>query len=168
MDLLRRHAAGELAEVLGAKLLDHDILQRTLQIRAAADRATAQLPPDQLHLLQVYSNGINAAIANQKKHLPLEFHLLGYEPRPWTPRDSILVSLAMFQDLTNQYPTKLTREALTAKLPPALIADMYPEGSWRDHPPTMPEPDLTIEGPPIEQVPLDESQSSSGENSSRL
>ena len=158
MDLLRRHAAGELAAILGPTLLPHDRLQRTLQIRAAADRAVAQLPPGQLHLLEVYARGVNASIAAQSAHLPLEFHILGYKPAPWTPRDSLLVSLAMFQDLTNQFPTKLARESLSARLPPELVPDLYPTGSWRDHPPTTPEPDLTIEGPPIEQVPLDESQ----------
>ncbi len=158
MDLLRRHAAGELAAVLGASMLPHDRLQRTLQVRAAADRAIAQLPPDQIHRLEVYARGVNASIAQQQSHLPLEFHVLSYKPAPWTPRDSILVSLAMFQDLTNQYPTKLAREALTARLPAELVPDLYPTGSWRDHPPTVPEPDLTIPGPPIQEVPLDESQ----------
>jgi penicillin G amidase len=47
MDILRRNAAGQLAEILGRSLLDHDRLQRTLQLRAAADRAVAVLPPDQ-------------------------------------------------------------------------------------------------------------------------
>jgi penicillin amidase len=164
MDMLRRHAAGELAAVYGSPLLGHDRLQRTLQIRAAADRAAAQLPPDQLHMLQVYAQGVNAAIAAQSAHLPIEFRLLRYQPAPWTPRDSLLVSLAMFQDLTTSFPTKLARESLTSRLPADLRAqleeDLYPEGSWRDHPPSMPIPDLTIEGPPIEDVPLDESQSS--------
>ena len=159
MDLLRRHAAGELAEVLGASLVDHDKLQRTLQVRAAADRAIAQLPADQKHLLEVYARGVNASIAQQRDHLPLEFHILGYTPAPWTPRDSILVSLAMFEDLTTGYPAKLAREALSVRLPPNLVPDLYPVGSWRDHPPTTPEPDLTLPGPEIEQVPLDESQS---------
>lgn len=159
MDILRRHAAGELAAILGPTLLPHDRLQRTLQIRAAADRAVANLPPDQLHLLTVYAQGVNAAIADQRDRLPIEFRVLGYKPAPWTPRDSILVSLAMFQDLTDAYQQKLDREALTARLAPDLVADLYPVGSWRDHPPTQPPIDLTIEGPAIEDVPLDESQS---------
>ena len=160
MDTLRRHAAGTLAEIFGASLLPHDRLQRTLQIRAAADRALAVLPPDQLHLLEVYAQGVNAAIAAQHDHLPIEFRVLRYTPDPWTPRDSLLVTLAMFQDLSNTYPTKLARESLTARLPPELAADLYPVGSWRDHTPDQPIPDLTIPGPPVEQVPLDESQAS--------
>ena len=159
MDMLRRHAAGELAEVYGPNLLPHDKLQRTLQIRAAADRAIAVLPPDQLHLLTVYARGVNSSIEQQSAHLPVEFHLLGYEPAPWTPRDSLLVGLAMFQDLTSTYPGKLARESMEQRLPPGLIADLYPVGSWRAHPPPNPIPHPTPQGPEIEQVPLDESQS---------
>ena len=158
MDLLRRHGAGELAAILGPTLLDHDRLQRTLQIRAAADRAAANLPDDERHLLEQYARGVNAAIASPSAALPVEFRLLHYTPAPWTPRDSILISRVMFEDLTNTYQSKLAREALTARLPAALVADLYPVGSWRDHPPATPIPDLTIPGPPIEEVPLDESQ----------
>src|SRR6266851_4160339 len=158
MDALRRHAAGELAEVLGPAMIPHDRTQRTLQIRAAADRALTTLDPSQLHWLELYARGVNASIDTQRPHLPLEFRILRYEPAPWTPRDSILVGLAMFQDLTNSFPQKLNREALTAKLPPALIADLYPVGSWRDHPPTQPTIDLTAPQENIPDIPLDESQ----------
>ena len=164
MDLLRRHAAGELAEVLGTSLLSHDRLQRTLQIRASADRALAALPPDQIHLLQKFADGVNASITQQNAHLPIEFRILRYQPTKWTPRDCLLVELSMFQDLTNSYPTKLSREALLARLKPEeeadLATDLYPVGSWRDHPPTMPIPDLSVPGPQIEDIPLDESQTS--------
>ena len=160
MDVLRRHSAGELAEVLGSSAVGLDRLQRTLQVRAAADRTVTHLPAAQLHLLEVYAAGVNASMAAQAGRLPVEFKMLGYEPKPWTPRDSLLVELQMFQDLTTSFPVKLARAALTERLPPELAADLYPVGSWRDHPPTAPVQDLTIEGPPIEQVPLDESQSS--------
>src|SRR6266851_3109798 len=158
MDALRRHAAGELAEVLGPAMIPHDRTQRTLQIRAAADRAITTLDPSQLHWLELYARGVNASIDTQRPHLPLEFRILRYEPAPWTPRDSILVGLAMFQDLTNSFPQKLNREALTAKLPPDLIADLYPVGSWRDHPPTQPTIDLTAPQENVPDIPLDESQ----------
>ncbi|WP_158943988.1 penicillin acylase family protein [Granulicella sp. S190] len=158
MDALRRHAAGSLAEILGASLIPHDRVQRTLQIRAAADRALAVLPADQLHLLERYAAGVNASIATQSAHLPLEFRLLRYEPAPWTPRDSLLVGLVMFQDLTNSFPQELNREALTARLPMNLVADLYPVGSWRDHPPALPTVDLTAPQQDIPDIPLDESQ----------
>ena len=71
METLRRHGAGTLAELLGSSALQHDRTQRTLQLRAAADRALAALPPDQLHYLELYASGVNASIAAQQAHLPL-------------------------------------------------------------------------------------------------
>jgi penicillin amidase len=159
MDALRRHAAGELAEILGPKLVEHDRTQRTLQIRAAADRAVAVLPPDELRQLEAYARGVNAFIAQNGERLPLEFHLLHYAPAPWTARDSVLVLLAMSQDLSTEFPTKLLRESFSRHLPPELLADLYPVGSWRDHSPTQLLPDLTSPRPEIEQIPLDETQS---------
>ena len=84
--------------------------------------------------------------------------MLRFAPEPWTPRDSLLVGLAMFQDLTNAYPVKLGREAIAAKLPPELVADLYPVGSWRDHPVVQPLVDLTQPQPDFQEIPLDESQ----------
>ncbi|HSY35967.1 MAG TPA: penicillin acylase family protein [Acidobacteriaceae bacterium] len=168
MDALRRHGAGTLAEILGPSLIQHDREQRILQLRAAADRAVAVLPPDQLHQLQAYANGVNAYItshsgtntANAPNTLPVEFHILHYFPEPWQPRDSLLIAIVMSQDLTTDFPNKLNREALSASLPANLVPDLYPVGSWRDHPPTQQPPDLTAPSAPIEQIPLDPTQSS--------
>jgi penicillin amidase len=163
MDVLRRHAAGDLAEVLDSSLLQHDRIQRILQLRATADRAIGQIPADQRHYLEIYARGVNASIEAQREHLPLEFRILRYQPAPWNARDCLLVGLVMFQDLTNSFPTKLNREALSAQLTPDLLADLYPVGSWRDHPPSRPEVDLTAPQE-LPDIPLDESQT--GERSS--
>jgi acyl-homoserine lactone acylase PvdQ len=159
MDALRRHAAGTLAEILGPNLVSHDRYQRTLQISAAADRALATLPPDQLHQLSAYAAGVNAFIASHSSTLPVEFHLLRYTPAPWSPRDTLLVVLAMAQDLSTEFPQKLNREELSTHLPANLLPDLYPSGSWRDIPPGDPGPDLTGTKDAIPQIPLDKSQS---------
>src|SRR5215472_13644104 len=152
IDTPRRHAAGELAEILGPGLVLHDELQRYLQLRAAADRGAASLPPDQRRELDAYARGVNAFIDSHRDRL------LHYTPRPWTPRDSLLVSLVMWQDLSTTYPGKLDREALARHIPQPLLADMYPVGSWRDHPPAKPPADLTTPRE-IEEIPLDKTQS---------
>ena len=159
MDALRRYVSGDLAEVFGASMVPHDRLQRILQIRAAADRAFAVFPPEQMRWLELYARGVNASMEAQRAHLPIEFRLLRYQPAPWTPRDTIAVGIVLFQDLTTSFPQKLNREALTAKLPPELLADLYPVGSWRDHPPAQPPIDLTAPQENIPDIPLDESQS---------
>jgi penicillin G amidase len=165
MDALRRHGAGTLAEILGPNLVQHDREQRILQLRAAADRAAAALPPDQLHQLQAYARGVNAFItahngSDGANTLPIEFHILHYTPDLWQPRDSLLIAIIMAQDLATDFPTKLNREALAAYLPSNLLADLYPVGSWRDHPPTQDTPNLSAPSAPVLQIPLDSTQSS--------
>ncbi|MGA7157535.1 MAG: penicillin acylase family protein, partial [Acidobacteriaceae bacterium] len=142
-----------------------------LQLRAAADRAAAILPPDQLHQLQAYARGVNAYITTHNgasgangsggpNTLPVEFHILHYTPALWQPRDSLLIALVMAQDLSTDFTTKLDREALAANLPPNLLPDLYPVGSWRDQIPTQETPNLTTPSAPILQIPLDRTQSS--------
>ena len=135
MDMLRRYAAGELAEVLGSSQVEHDRQQRTLLMREVAANAAARLSPRDRAFFEAYAQGVNAYLASQK-HLPVEFHLLGYQPRPWTVTDSFLVASTMLQRLTlTKLPNQLSREKISAHLSPELAADLYPNSSWRDHPP---------------------------------
>jgi penicillin amidase len=160
MDMARRFAAGELAELLGPGVVEHDKVQRTLQIRPTAEHLTATMPADQKLLFEAFARGVNAFIATHKDNLPAEFRLLDYTPRPWQPVDSWLVALNMVSRLDTLYPWKLERERVEARLGPTLAAQLYPSTTWRDHPPTQSIPDLTAPQQNIPQVPLDESQSS--------
>ncbi len=157
MDMLRRHAAGELAEVLGSREVEHDRTQRYLQLRETAERALTLLPADERHQLDRYAAGVNAEIGSAGSHLPAEFRVLGYTPAPWSPVDSVLIGLVMAEDLSTTYPEKLNREAVSAKMPADLLADMYPTRTWRDHPPSDGKPDMSAPREMID-IPLDESQ----------
>jgi len=160
MDMVRRFAAGDLAEILGPNLVEHDRAQRILQIRNAADAALRTMSPADRQYLNDYARGVNAYIAQTQDHLPAEFRLLRYQPKPWQPIDSVLVALSMSQTLSTDFPTKLAREKIEARLHwPMLIHDLYPVGSWRDHPPISTEPDITAPQK-IPKVPLDSSQTS--------
>jgi penicillin G amidase len=135
MDASRRLAAGELAELLGPSLVPHDRRQRYLQIRAACERGVAALDPNQRHLLEVYAQGVNAYIASNRNHLPLEFRLLHYTPAPWRVVDSLLIGANMHQMLNTQYDVELKRERVIQHLNAQEISDLYPQSSWRDLPP---------------------------------
>ena len=143
MDAFRRNANGELAEVMGPALVAHDTLQRVLGIRRTADRIWANSPPDQKARFEAYARGVNLYISQHQNTLPAEFRLLAYKPRPWTGPDSISVGLMMVQTLDTHWEDKLAREVIAAKLHNSkLEADLYPVGSWRDHPPTGEKHDL--------------------------
>jgi penicillin amidase len=147
MDLYRRNANGELAEIFGSSQLKHDRTQRVLQIRNTARRIYANLSPADRARIDDYARGVNLFIAQNQATLPPEFKLLGYRPQPWNGADSISIGLMLVQGLDTHWETKLERERIAAKLEkfrnPKLEADLYPVGSWRDHPPTGVQVDLS-------------------------
>ncbi len=139
MDASRRSSNGELAEVMGPSLVQHDKTQRVLQIRLTAQRFYDHLSADDRRRLDDYARGVNLFIAQceQLNTLPVEFRVLHYRPQPWAGVDSISVGLSMVQTLDTHIATKLSRARVAAKLnSPALETDLYPVGSWRDRPPT--------------------------------
>jgi penicillin G amidase len=158
MDMARRMAAGEGAELLGSKLVEHDRVQRVLGIRANAERLTTTLSERDRRYYEDYARGVNAFIDQHQQDLSPEFRLLGYRPKPWQPVDSLLVVMSMNQMLDEDWDIKISRERVTARLGPTLAAALYPTGSWRDHPPTQVAPDLTAPQENIPDVPLDETQ----------
>ena len=98
MDLLRRHAAGELAELFGQAALEHDRTVRVYQFRALARTVFARLAPDERALLAAYAGGVNAGL-HALRARPFEYIVLGLNPQPWRPEDSVLVIYAMTLDL---------------------------------------------------------------------
>ncbi|NYH09283.1 penicillin acylase family protein [Pseudomonas moraviensis] len=92
MEAMRRLSRGELAEVLGPKLLDTDKLFRSLRIRERAASYVASLDKQSpaWKALQAYLDGINQY---QDSHAaPVEFDVLGIPKRPFTAEDSISVA----------------------------------------------------------------------------
>ncbi|HTV14211.1 MAG TPA: penicillin acylase family protein [Acidobacteriaceae bacterium] len=158
MDMARRMAAGDAAEILGSKLVEHDRMQRILAMRPTAERLMATLDPQNRRYFEDYARGVNQYIRAHGDRLPAEFRLLMYQPKPWQPSDSIVIVLSMVQTLDEHWPEKLVRERLTARLGPTLAADLYPTGSWRDHPPISSELPITAPNQVMPDVPLDESQ----------
>lgn len=136
MDATRRYASGEMAEIFGPAWVVHDKEQRTLMLRAVAERAVSTLAPDDRTRTEAYARGVNAFIAAHRDRLPLEFRVLRYSPAPWTPADSLVIGAHMVQLLNHySYKAAVARERILAKLGPELTADLYVNSSWRDHPP---------------------------------
>jgi penicillin amidase len=137
MDAYRRNANGELAEVMGSSLLRHDKMQRLQQFRNVAQRIYSNLAPDDRSRLEAYARGVNLYINHHQGSLPPEFHLLHYKPKPWSGVDSVSIGMMMVDMLDTHWYSKLSRERIAAALNnQKLESDLYPVGSWRDHPPT--------------------------------
>jgi penicillin amidase len=109
MDGLRRAAAGDLAEIVGKIALESDRESRRLRMRRIAEEAYTSLPPADRAAFGAYARGVNAFIATHMGSLPLEFTLLGYQPRPWSEVDSLLICLYMFRDLTTTWRDEVNK-----------------------------------------------------------
>ncbi|UTH31353.1 penicillin acylase family protein [Ectopseudomonas hydrolytica] len=132
MEILRRLARGELAEVLGEKLVATDRLFRTLGIRAHADEYATRLDRDSPagRALLAYLDGINQYQASRP--LPLEFDLLGIEPRPFSVADTLSVAGYMAYSFAAAFRTEplLThvRDQLGADYLEVFDLDWHPQG----------------------------------------
>jgi len=92
MEMVRRLARGELAEVLGPKLLRLDRLFRTLGLGKHADQVVARMDLQNPAVLAqlAYLDGVNQFQASHPA--PMEFDLAGIAKRPFTLQDSVAVS----------------------------------------------------------------------------
>lgn len=146
MDLLRRAAAGELAELFGPAALAQDRGHRLHQLRSVAKRAFESLPPAHRARLVAYRDGVNQGL-HALRARPPEYFALAVAPTPWHVEDSLLVILAMFLDLQDE---TAQRDAdlglLRALFSPSMVSFLVPVGTEWDAPidgamppaPTMP------------------------------
>jgi penicillin amidase len=136
MDLMRRTARGELAEILGAgpnnAVIEQDKQHRTMGFAQEVNAELAQASPQTRVVLEAYARGVNAYIDSlDPKSLPPEFQILKYKPRPWMPTDSLLPVKLFAEALSTTWRLDVMREAL-ATLPAEKRAALMPETSVLD------------------------------------
>jgi penicillin amidase len=126
MDLMRRKSAGRLAEIFGAGAVPTDRSQRVYQFRRVAEKTVEALPAEQRAVLEAYSAGVNAFIADAKEP-GFEFRVLRYRPENWRPEDSLLVALGMFQTLNGNEQDERMLTVMEHRLPPEVTAFLTPD-----------------------------------------
>lgn len=128
MDLSRRQASGMLSEVIGEKTLSRDKFFRTLGLRRAAEASYDKYSPEMKQYLTWYADGVNAYIKQAKKAntLPIEFMLVGYEPKKWTPVDSLVIGKYMAFDLGGHWEGQAFRYYLMETFSKEKALDLFP------------------------------------------
>ncbi len=128
MEMARRLARGELAEVLGPKLLDIDRLFRTLGIRAHADEVARKLDPNSptVQALLAYLDGVNQYQATHPA--PIEFDVLGISKRPFTPQDTLAFTGYLAYSFASAFRTEPALTHVRDKLGAAYL-DVFDLGS---------------------------------------
>jgi penicillin G amidase len=129
MDLLRRQGAGRLSEIVGKVALDTDRFELELGLLETAQAEWNQLQPGDpsRDALLAYTQGVNDRIdeAIATHQLDAMFTLLGYQPKHWTPVDSLLVKGDMTQTL-NFTDTPLVMALLNRQLGADLTSEWFP------------------------------------------
>ena len=136
MDLFRRTARGELAEILGVGpnnlAIDQDKLHRTYGFAQAAETEYTNASPRARAVLDAYARGVNAYAASlDPKSMPPEFQILQYGFRPWTGADSLIVVKIFFEALSDTWRIDIMRQAFSV-LPAEKRAWLTPEISALD------------------------------------
>ncbi len=116
MEFNRRIGGGSLSAILGEATLETDRFLRTLGLHRAAEEDWALVGDDTRAILEAYSAGVNAYIETHRDRLPLEFTILGTEPAPWTPVDTLAWGKVMSFDLGGNYEFELLRARMIAEL----------------------------------------------------
>nr|BDT28703.1 penicillin acylase family protein [Bacteriovorax sp. HI3] len=134
MEVSRRLAQGELAELLGEKLLRSDKLFRNLGLKYESEklfaRKTAEksFDPQMLKEMNAFYDGINQFV--EKGPLPIEFKILGIKPRPFTMVDGqsfvglmgfsfgiAIMTEPLLTDLAKRIGGDLTNDLRNEKIP---------------------------------------------------
>ncbi len=132
MDLSRRNAAGELAELVGKEVVSMDRRMRFHRLRGVARQVVEQLPAEHRELLRAYAEGVNAGLAALWVRPP-EYVALRAAPRPWREEDSVLVVFSMYQALQDMEGWEETQQYVLQKaLPAEALAFFVPAGTEWD------------------------------------
>ncbi|MCB1167308.1 MAG: penicillin acylase family protein [Leptospiraceae bacterium] len=125
MDLFRRAANGRLSEVLGESTVRTDMLFRAITAPRPPDDIYSSQPAEIKAALIAFSEGVNLALERESK--PIEFLLLGYDPEPWKPQDSLAALYLMSWDLSPAFSHEVLYSLLKEKLGPRELAELFPE-----------------------------------------
>ncbi len=124
MEMSRRVARGELAEVFGAELVSVDRLFRTLRLARFADEFVAAKNLDEpvFQAAQAYLDGVNHFLENGPR--PIEFQMLDIDPRPFTLADTVAIGGYMAYTFSHGFQTDPLLTFIRDRYGAAYLADL--------------------------------------------
>lgn len=135
MDAIRRLASGELAEVIGTAALESDKEARRLRLKRTAEDHIKTMSETDRKWIAAYTRGVNDYIDQHRSNLPAEFRLMGYQPKPWSMADSIVVSLQMHRILTTSWQEEVQKAVLIETGDRQKVEMLFPVRSGREEVP---------------------------------
>lgn len=136
MNITRRLAQGRLAELVGKRALNNDMLMRSLDLDTYARAVYAAQPQGTKDILQAYARGVNTWISRVgqdglSKEAP-EFLLSKSMMERWQPHDSILLLKSMSFFLSSAAAHEIEQARFALLLSPEDIQDLFASASPSD------------------------------------
>jgi penicillin amidase len=149
MEFHRRAASGTLSEVLGDGALEIDRLVRRIGFHRVAEVEWRHPEAAEKAVLEAYSAGVNAYM--ERARAPVEFGLLRFRPRPWSPVDTLAWGRFMAFSLSGNWDKEILRSWTIERFGAEVAAELetlYPAGAPLVLPPGA---ESTSSGPPLDE-----------------
>ncbi|MCB0007933.1 MAG: penicillin acylase family protein, partial [Anaerolineales bacterium] len=142
MEFWRHIGQGRISEIAGEATINSDKFIRTMGWpRMAQDSLDylTETEPEFIELLEAYSAGVNAYIADNEGALSVNQTVLGlvnepWEIEPWTPLNTIAWGVVMSDDLSGNWDEELDRARLIRELGQADVETLLPLFPYADRP----------------------------------
>ncbi len=105
LEIWRRQAMGETAEILGARGVTRDVGARLLRFRGDMAAELAHYHPRGAAIVNAFVDGVNAYITRTEREprlLPIEFAVLGIKPGRWSPEVVVSRHNGLYGNLTRE------------------------------------------------------------------
>ncbi|MCA9924720.1 MAG: penicillin acylase family protein, partial [Anaerolineales bacterium] len=153
MEFWRHTGLGRISEIIGPPGLDFDRFIRTVGWNRLAAQNLAYYEaeaPEVMSILEAYSEGVNAYIAENGDNISLNYTILStvndpWEIEPWEPIHTIAWGLAMAHDLGGNYDAELNRARLIAALGEATTESLLPGYPYKNRPVIVPSSELNLD-----------------------
>ncbi|QCK13917.1 penicillin acylase family protein [Mangrovivirga cuniculi] len=123
MDLFRRIGSGTLSELFGKDMLKNDKFLRALQIKNHAQKSINQLNENSPWTkgMKAYVDGVNEYL---KENKPIEYYLLGTEPKPFALDDIYYVTGYMSYSFAMAIRTEPTLQFIKTEYGSEYLSDL--------------------------------------------
>ena len=132
MDLFRRVTQGRLTEIFGKRMLEDDMIMRSLKIPAKSRKVYKRSDERVREALRAFAAGVNVYLEHHRQELPPEFTLLGYQPERWKPIHSINLIGYMAWDLAPAWEAEVVMNKIAAVVPGEKYRQMVPKTDRQD------------------------------------
>ena len=153
MEFWRHLSLGRVSEIAGEATVSSDTFIRTMGWNRIAEESLAyyeQESPEMLTILEAYSEGVNAYIAEQGDNISVSYTILGlvndkWEIEPWEPLHTIAWAVVMAYDLGGNWSSEIRRANLINELGEGTTANLLPLYPYDNRPVIAPSDAMDIE-----------------------